>query len=342
MRTTQSVLVRVGQYALVLSFALMANFAIPRLAPGDPLIGIVGESAALLPVEEQRAIVERVGLDRPIVVQFGKYLGQLAHFDLGYSYNKGRPVADVIRERLPFTLLLLLPAAIASAVLGVLLGVRAAWRRGSKTDIGLLGVVLGVEALPAFFLGTLLLVLLAVHYPLFPVSSNIPSGVGLLSLSGVGEVARRLALPFVTLTLAGLGPYFLTTRSSMLGTLSEDYVLMARAKGCPTNRVVHRHALRNALLPVSTLFSLNLGFVLGGAVVVETVFSYPGMGRLTYDAVLARDFPMLQGTFLIFTVAVVGANVLADLAYPLLDPRVRVSRPTEAVSMPAKTVGGLA
>jgi peptide/nickel transport system permease protein len=322
----RGVLARAGQYGLVLALALMANFAIPRLAPGDPLVGIVGESGALLPAAEQRAIIRRVGLDRPIVVQFGRYLGRLAHGDLGYSYNKGRPVSDVIRERLPFTLLLLLPAALASAALGVALGVRAAWHRDSKTDIGLLGLVLGVEALPAFFLGTMLLVLLAVRFPLFPVSSNIPPGVGLMTVHGVGEVSRRLALPFATLTLAGLAPYFLTTRSSMLGTLGEDYILMARAKGCPTRRVVRHHALRNALLPVSTLFSLNLGFVLGGAVVVETVFSYPGMGRLTYDAVLARDFPMLQGTFLVFTLAVVGANALADMTYPLLDPRLRAGR----------------
>lgn len=314
---------RAWQYVLVLAVALMANFAIPRLAPGDPLVGIVGESGALFPASEQRAIIHRVGLDRPIVVQFGRYVDGLAHGDLGYSYNKGRPVADVIVERLPFTLLLLVPAALASAALGIAMGVRAAWRRGTKTDIGLLAAVLALEALPAFFLGTVLLVLLAVRLPLFPVSSTIPPGVGLISLHGLSEIARRLALPFATLTLAGLAPYFLTTRSSMLGALGEDYVLMARAKGCPSNRVVHRHALRNALLPVSTLLSLNLGFVLGGAVVVETVFSYPGLGRLTYDAVLARDFPVLQGTFLVFTVAVVGANLLADLMYPLLDPRVR-------------------
>jgi peptide/nickel transport system permease protein len=296
------------------------------MAPGDPLMGIVGESGALLPAAEQRAIIHRVGLDRSLVVQFGRYLAQLTHADLGYSYNKGRPVSDVIRERLPFTLLLLLPAALASAALGITLGVRAAWRRGTKTDIGLLGLLLGLDALPAFFLGTLLLVLLAVHLHLLPVSSNIPPGVGLLTVHGLGEVARRLALPFTTLTLTGLAPYFLTTRSSMLGALAEDYVLMARAKGCPTRRVVYRHALRNALLPVSTLFSLNLGFILGGAVVVETVFSYPGLGRLTYDAVLARDFPILQGTFLVFTLAVLTANLAADIAYPLLDPRVRAGR----------------
>lgn len=327
MSNLRSVGGRLGQYVLVLAVALMANFAIPRMAPGDPLIGIVGESGALLPAAEQRAIIHRVGLDRPLTVQFGRYLGRLAHGDLGYSYNKGRTVAGAIRERVPFTLLLLLPAALTSAVVGVSLGVRAAWRRGSKTDVGLLGLVLALDALPAFFLGTVLLVLFAVRYPLFPVSSSIPPGMGLLTLHGVAEVARRLALPFTTLTLTGLAPYFLTTRSAMLGSLGEDFILMARAKGCPTNQVVHAHALRNALLPVSTVFSLNLGFLLGGAVVVETVFSYPGLGRLTYDAVLARDFPMLQGTFLVFTVAVVGANLLAELTYPLLDPRVRGPRP---------------
>lgn len=326
MATARYVLGRLGQYVLVLALALSVNFAIPRLAPGDPLEGIVGESGALLPAAEQRAIVARVGLDQPIIVQFARYLANLSHGDLGYSYNKGRPVAEAIAERIPFTLLLLAPAALASAVLGVLLGVRAAWRRGSRTDVGLVATVLALEALPPFFLGTMLLILLAVQVPLFPVSSGIPPGVGLLSLDAAGELGRRLALPFITLTLSGLGPYFLLTRSSMLGTLAEDYTLMARAKGCPLKRVIYRHALRPALLPLVTLFGVSLGFILGGSVVIETVFSYPGLGRLTYDAVLARDFPMLQGSFLVFTVAVIAANLLADFTYPLLDPRLRNQR----------------
>jgi peptide/nickel transport system permease protein len=314
---------RLLQYGLVLALALAVNFAIPRLAPGDPLEGIVGQSGALLPPADQKAIIERVGLDRPIWVQFGRYVRQLAHGQLGYSYNKGRSVGGLIADRLPLTLLLLAPAALASAVIGTLLGVRAAWRRGTRTDVGLLAVILGLDAFPAFFLGTMLLVAFAVHLPWFPVTSGIPDGLRLLSVHGVGEASRRLALPFATLTLTGLAPYFLLTRSSLLGTLGEDYILMARAKGCPVNRVVHRHALRPALLPVVTLFGLSLGFVLGGAVVVETVFSYPGLGRLTYDAVVARDFPVLQGTFLVFTVGMITANLLVDLAYPLLDPRVR-------------------
>lgn len=326
MSTARYLLGRLGQYALVLALALTVNFAIPRLAPGDPLEGIVGEAGALLPAAEQRAIIARVGLDQPIIVQFGRYLGNLAEGDLGYSYNKGRPVSDAIGERLPYTLLLLGPAALASAVLGVFLGVRAAWRRGSRTDVSLLAAVLSLEALPPFFLGTMLLAVLAVRFELFPVTSALPAGVGLLSADGASEVARRLALPFATLTLTGLGPYFLLTRSSMLGTLGEDYVLMARAKGCPVKDVVYRHALRPALLPLVTLFGVSLGFILGGSVVIETVFSYPGLGRLTYDAVLARDFPMLQGSFLVFTVAVVGANLLADLSYPFLDPRLRRRR----------------
>ncbi len=326
MATARYVLGQLGQYALVLALALTVNFAIPRLAPGDPLEGIVGEAGALLPAAEQRAIVARVGLDQPIIVQFGRYLGNLAQGDLGYSYNKGRPVAKAIIERLPFTLLLLAPATLASAFVGVLLGVRAAWRRGSRADVALVAAVLSLEALPPFFLGTMLLVLLAVRMDLFPVTSAIPPEMGLLSMDTAGEVSRRLALPFATLTLTGVGPYFLLTRSSMLGTLGEDYVLMARAKGCAAKTVVYRHALRPALLPLVTLFGVSLGFILGGSVVVETVFSYPGLGRLTYDAVLARDFPMLQGSFLVFTVAVVGANLLADLTYPLLDPRLRRRR----------------
>lgn len=323
MTAARSAAGRIGQYLLVLALALLVNFAIPRLAPGDPLRGIVGEAGAQLPVEEQRAIISRVGLDQPMPVQFGRYLDQLAHGDLGFSYNKGRPVAELVSDRLPFTLLLLGPAALAAAALGTLLGVRAAWKRGSGSDLGVLVTVLALDALPAFFLGTILLVVFAVQLAWFPVSSGIPPDLALISVDGAIEMVQRLALPFTTLTLTGLAPYFLLARSSLLMTLCEDYVLMARAKGCPVNKVVYRHALRPALLPVVTLFGLSMGFVLGGAVVVETVFSYPGLGRLTYDAVLAQDFPMLQGVFLVFTVGVVAANLLADLAYPLLDPRVR-------------------
>lgn len=327
MRTARYLAGRCLQYVLVLLVAVALGFAIPRLAPGDPIIGLVGESGPLLPVEEQRAIIDRAGLDDPIVVQFLTYLSNLARGDLGYSYSKGRPVGEAIGERVPLTLMLVVPAALLSLLVGTALGIRAAWRRGTRTDVGLIAAVLTVEAMPVFFLATLLLLAFAVHLPVLPVSSAFPFDIGRAGIGAhIGEVVRRLCLPCLTLTLAGLGPYFLLTRSSMISTLGEDFILMARAKGCPTRRVVHGHALRNAILPVATIFSLNLGFLLSGAVLVETVFSFPGLGRLAYDAVLARDFPMLQGTFLIATAGIVAANFLSDLAYPFLDPRVRLER----------------
>lgn len=318
---------RAGQYVLVLAMAVSLNFFVPRLAPGDPLRALVGADAALLPPAEKRAVIARAGLDRPLPVQFADYARDLFGGDFGYSYRAGRPVGEAIAERLPLTLLLVGPAALASALAGVLVGAWAAWRRGNRNEAGVLAVAVGLDAIPAFLLGTLLLLALAVKVPLFPVSSALP--VGPEDVGGLAQVwnsLRHLALPFLTLTLSGLGSYALLARSSMLRSLNEDYILMARAKGCTLRSVVYRHALRNSLLPIFTLFSLNLGFLLGGSVVVETVFTYPGLGRLSYDAVVSRDLPMLQGTFLVFTVSVVVVNLLTDLTYPLLDPRIRRDR----------------
>ena len=319
----------VGQYGAVLFAAVVLNFALPRLAPGDAIDYILpSEVAGALTPAQRTEILDRFGLDDPMPEQFGAYLAGIARGDLLVSVRFGRPVTSLLLERVGWTLLLVGGSLALSTLIGAALGFRSAWRRGTSTDTGALGAVMFLDALPPFFVGTLLLLIFSVGLGWFP-SYGAMSGQGAEGLALVVEVLRRAVLPIATLTIAGLGPMYLVARSALVGELQEDYVLMAEAKGL-TDREVRRHAARNALLPVSTVALVGLGTLVGGAAVVETVFSYPGLGRLIYESVLARDYPVLQGAFLLLIVSVVVANLVNDLAYPLLDPRVRRPRPRRA------------
>ena len=261
-------------------------------------------------------------LDRPVWEQYLGYFTGVVRGDLGRSVRYRAPVTDVLADRLPWTLALVIPALILKAVIGTGLGALAAWKRGSGRDLGLLTGMLALDRCPAFWTGMILISVFAVQLGWLPSFGAMPLGSSADGLTLAIEIGRRLILPVTTITLATVGAIFLLARASMLTTLGEDYVLMAHAKGLP-ERTVLLHALRNALLPIYTSLTLSLGVLASGAVVVETVFSYPGLGRVVYEGVLARDYPLLQGAFLLVTVGVVGANLLADLTYPLLDPRVR-------------------
>ena len=319
------VLRTVGQYGAVLFAAIVLNFALPRLAPGDAIDYILPDEVAGALTPEQRVeILDRFGLDDPMPEQFAHYLGGIARGDLLVSVRFGRPVTSLLAERVGWTLLLVGGSLLLSTVIGAALGFRSAWRRGTSADTVTLGGVMFLDALPPFFVGTLLLLAFSVGLGWFP-SYGAVSGESAHGLALVGQVAQRATLPIATLTIAGLGPMYLVARSALVGELQEDYVLMAEAKGL-SDREVRRHAARNALLPVSTVALVGLGTLVGGAAVVETVFSYPGLGRLIYESVLARDYPVLQGAFLLLIVTVVVANLINDLAYPLLDPRVRRPR----------------
>jgi peptide/nickel transport system permease protein len=224
-------------------------------------------------------------------------------------------------ERAPWTLLLSGTALGVSALVGALLGAAAAVRHAQRTDVLLLGVFIVLESLPAFWVGMLLVAVLAVQTGLLP---TFGARSALAQLDGLAywiDVGKHLVLPAVTLVLASVSSTFLTMRAGMVSVLGEDYVRVARAKGLTEPQVLFRHAVRNALLPVATVFLLNVGQLVAGATVVETVFSYPGLGRLLYDAVLARDYPLLQGGFLAITVSMLVASFTVDLVYPLLDPR---------------------
>lgn len=312
------------QYGIVLGTAIVLNFALPRLAPGDPIDFLLPpEQAGVLTPEQRQQLLAQFGLDQPVSVQFGRYLVGLSRGDLLYSVQYGRPVRDIIAERLPWTLLLVGTSIVLATLLGALIGFWAAWHRGSARDVAALVVVMLCDSLPAFFVGMLLILLFSVQLGLFPIYGALPS-TPTTGLERVAGVARRLVLPLATLTLASLGPIFLVARSALIGELREDYVLMAEAKGLEPRRV-RWHATRNAVLPLWTIMLINIGTLVGGAAVVETVFSYPGLGRLIYESVIARDYPVLQGAFLLLSLTVIAANCVADLAYPLLDPRVRRS-----------------
>lgn len=320
---------RIGQYILVLWVALTLNFLLPRVAPGDPVNYLLGDEVNALTPEQRAQVLSQYGLAQPVLEQYALYWLNIASLELGTSVRFGQPVFEVLMDRLPWTLLLVGCATVLSTVIGITAGTIAAWKRGTAQDTSLMVGILSLEAMPGFWIAMILISVFAVGlgwFPSFGAVSLVSPGGGLASAL---DVAHHLVLPVVAITLATSGSVFLLSRASLLTTLGEDYTTMAEAKGVSERGVVFRHALRNALLPVYTNFTLSLGTLVSGAVVIETVFAYPGLGRLIYEAVLARDYPLLQGAFLVITVGIISANLLADLTYPLLDPRVRRSGANE-------------
>ncbi len=314
---------RGAQYLLVLALTITLNFALPRMMPGNPMVFLAGEDVGFLEPEQRAQLYALYDLDQPQWKQFLTYIGNLARGDLGYSFQRGRPIAHMIGERLPWTLLLVGASLVFATLLGAALGAVAAWRRGTPLDLGTLGVAMLFESMPSFWLGMIFIAVFAAGLGWFPIFGASTAGASLAGWPLLVDRARHLVLPLATLTLITIPGTFLIMRYSMLSVLGEQYIATARAKGVAEHLVLRRHAVRNALLPVATVAMLNLGFVASGATVIETVFSYPGLGRLLYEGVLNRDYPVLQGAFLIVTVSVIAANVLADLIYPFIDPRVR-------------------
>lgn len=317
---------RLVQYLLVLWVAATINFALPYLAPGDPVDYLYVGPIQGLTEEQLSQIRTSYGLDRPILEQYAGFWTGLTRGDLGTSVAHNRPVVDLLLERLPWTLALIGLGILGATVLGTMLGALAAWWRGRRRDIVLVAGVLAVDSMPSFWIGMMLIAVFAVQlgwFPSFGATEITASGT-----AAIGELLRRLVLPVLTITLAIFGSIFLLARAAMISVLDEPFVRLTRAKGLPERRIALRHALRNALLPVFTNVTVMVGTLLSSLVVVETVFAYPGLGRLVYEAVTARDYPLLQGAFLLITIGVIALNLLTDLTYPLLDPRVR--RPTEA------------
>lgn len=301
---------------------LVLNFVLIRLAPGDPTETLAGQMGGM--TEEIRSELRRAyGLDLPLMQQLGIYVGRILSGDLGYSYFFNLPVSALILDRLPATILLLLASLTFSVLAGTTLGVLA-----SRKPQGLLSQAITVTSVvgysaPVFWTGMLLVILFASVFPILPVSGIRSAAVSQGVVSDMLDVAHHLVLPALSLGFVQMAQYSRLTRASMLDVLGADYVRTARAKGLSEGVVFFKHALRNAILPIVTIIGLQFGNMLAGAIVVETVFNWPGLGRLAFDSVLRRDYPTLLGLLFISSFLVIVANQITDLAYRLVDPRIK-------------------
>lgn len=306
---------------LTLVFVLIFNFLLFRVLPGNPAQVLARNK--LLPKEAVEELERDFGLTQPLPEQFALYVVDTATGNFGVSYTFRVPVSEIIGDRVWPTVLLLGVATVGSTILGVLIGIFGAWRRGSAFDVSSLGFALVTYSMPEFWLGILLLIAFAASLGWFPTGGMVTAGAGYTGFANVADVANHMVLPAITLILAYIGEFALVMRSSLLDVMGEDYLTTARAKGLREGLVLRRHAVPNALLPTVSLVALSFGFVVSGAITVETVFSWPGLGLLSYEALRAPDYPLLQGLFLLFSITVIVANLIADLVYAYLDPRVR-------------------
>ena len=314
---------KISAAVLTIFVIICANFAIFRVVPGDPVRLLFGDPrAGRHRIAEMR---ERFGLTGSLWEQFVAYLRQLfLHGDLGYSFVYRVPVMEVILDRVPQTLLLIVTALIIAVVLGTLLGAIAGWKTGTKFDSIIVTVSLGFYSIPTFILGIILMMIFAFALGLFPIGGMTTIGTAYTGWAYFKDVAWHMFLPCGAIVIWYIGEYVILTRSAMQDVLDQDYITSARAKGITESAVLRRHALRNAILPVVTMTGMNLAFAVAGVIEAETVFRWPGVGRLLYDSVMSRDYPVLQGLFLIFAVVIVVANLVVDLIYGYIDPRIKV------------------
>ena len=310
------------QYLLIILFVITLNFFLPRLIPGDPLKFIAGQDIVRLSEEQKEAIRIEYGLDRPVAVQFAKYASNTLKGDFGYSYRNKRPVLDIIGERMPWTLLLSAVDLILTTIIGVIVGTIAAWQRGTAKDIAYNNLFIFLQSVPSFWIGMILLTIFGARLGWFPLFGAKTIGQNYTGLAYITDIVKHLVLPAATLTIVSVSSVYFTMRYAMIDTLKEDYIVMAKMKGLDDNKVKYRHAMRNALIPVVTVIMLNLGFMVGGAIITETVFTYPGMGRLLFESVTNRDYSVMQTCFMIITLCVIAANIISDILYPFLDPRI--------------------
>jgi ABC-type dipeptide/oligopeptide/nickel transport system permease component len=312
------VLKRVGFAIVTVFVAVTINFVLFRLAPGTAVTNLSRVPHATQQL--RHALEVEFGLDKSKWQQYVIYLKQLAHGNLGISYENQQPVSTNLRVALINTLPMVTLGTLFSILIGTLTGVISAWRRGTPIEAATVSSALGFYAMPTQWIGLMLIIIFAGILPTGGMTNEFLLNPGFWQ--HLRDLGSHILLPSLTLGLTLYGEYTLIVRSAMLETLGEDYILTARAKGLKPWAIVRKHALRNAMLPITTLVALSLGYIVAGAILIEIVFSWPGIGRAVYDAVLERDYPMLQGAFLLLTVAVVLCNLIADLLYFKLDPRI--------------------
>ncbi|MFE6133105.1 ABC transporter permease [Streptomyces sp. NBC_01167] len=313
---------RLGGAAISLLAVLVTSFFLFRIIPGDPVKAMTHGMPTS--AEQLATLRKQFGLDQPMWQQFTDYCGKALTGDLGMSYQFHAPVGELITQKVPATLLLTGVAVVVYSAIGLWLGTRSAWRHGSLGDKVNTGVALTLWSVPSFWLGLLLIITFSVG--IGPIPGLFPTG-GMESgdetgFAYIADVAHHMVLPVITLVAVGYAQTLLVMRSSLLDEMGSDYLTTARAKGLRDDVVRRRHAVPNALLPTVTMVFINLGHVAAGSILVETVFSWPGLGGLFYQALSVPDLPLVQGLFVVFAGAMIVMNLLADLLYPLLDPRV--------------------
>ena len=335
MKRSNYVLRKISFAVTTLIAVVIFNFLLFRILPGDPVKLII--HSPRMTREAQERIRANFGLDKPVWfdlerlkqgdvlgafdTQFTAYVRNLLRGDLGISFSSRQEVAELLSERVWRTVVLILGGEVIAIVLGMTIGLIAAWRRGTRLDTAILLLGLFSWALPTFFLGIILLILARGYLPVGGMATP-----GLSPEDGLTywlDVAKHLVLPTLTMAIVYTSEYMLIMRSSVVEVLTEDYILTAKAKGLSTFRILRDHALKNSMLPMVTIIAITFGYTVGGAIQVETVFSWPGLGRLMYEAVQKRDYPVLQGSFLLLAATVILANLLADLLYLVLDPRIK-------------------
>jgi peptide/nickel transport system permease protein len=315
---------RLVAYGVTLWVVLTLNFLLPRLLPGDPLAALLDPESSdyVFEAEVRTALEAYYGLDRPLAVQYIAYLKGAVTGDLGRSIRLNRPVAELLAGHLPWTLLLVGTALGLASLFGLLGGAEAAWKRGAAADRLLTAASVVAGNVPVYLVGMMLLIVFGAELGWLPLAGGrTPFARYDGPLAAAADVGKHLVLPALTLTLALLGSKFLVVRNNMVGILGEEFMLVARAKGLRPARLKWGHALRNALLPFVAQLAAHAGLAITGAVFVETLFQYPGMGRLIFEAVGARDYPLIQGVFVVVAVVVLTANLLADGLNARLDPR---------------------
>ena len=301
------------------------DFFFPRLMPGSPVSRIVGEDTGDLTVEQRAQIVEFYELDKPITEQFAGFIKNTVTLNWGTSYSKKQPVFDLLKNALPWTLLLAGCNLVLSTLVGTFIGSLSAFLRKKRKDIGIVLGLMLVGTLPSFWIGMVMISVFSVRLGWFPLYGAYSLWGNNTGIAYFLDVIRHLALPVTTMLIVSITIFFTTSRYSVLNTMEQNYVDMARIRGIQSKKIKSHYIIRNSLIPVFTVFMMELGFVLGGSIVIERLFSYPGIGLLLYDAISARDYPLMQYTFLITSVMVIITTFLADILAKKIDPSMEIS-----------------
>ena len=315
---------RTGSRVITFVVVLSVIFFLARSAGTDPFERYLSEDPRI-PLAQIQRLRARFGLDKPLYMQYIDYIKNTLQGEFGYSLYYKRPVFDIVMERLPWTLFLLSTSIILSTIVSFVVGVYFAWKRGTKIDIVGTNICMFIRSTPTFWLGMILLLVFAYYYPLFPLFGAISPGVEYANtFEFIKDVLYHATLPLTTLLVREVGMYVLYMRNSTVEVLGEDYMVTAKAKGVSAWSQMFHHAARNAMLPMVTVTAMRFGFMVNGAVLTETVFSYPGTGRLIYQAITNDDFFLLQGAFFIVSITVLVANLIADVLCGWLDPRIKI------------------